>query len=68
VWIDETVFALSVLVGNQWGWIGKWRDSHKAAQAGVLMLDSIGVNGVQVTPVPETRMEYRPLPAAEKAA
>jgi hypothetical protein len=69
VWIEETVFNLNVLHGHQWVWMGKWRDCHKAAEAGVLMLDSIGVNGFQVSPSPETRTEYRPLPGAgEKAA
>jgi hypothetical protein len=69
VWIEETVFDLNVLRGQQWVWTGKWRDCHNAAQAGVLMLDSIGVNGFQVTPAAQTRTEYRPLTGAgEKAA
>jgi hypothetical protein len=69
VCIEETVFHLNVMRSQRWVWAGKWHDSHKAAQAGVLMLDSIGVDGFQVTPGPETRMEYRPLPGAgEKAA
>jgi hypothetical protein len=68
VWIEEPVFNLNVLRGQNWAWIGKWHDSQKAAQAAVLLMDSIGVNGFQVTPAAETRVEYRPLPAGEKAA